>query len=70
MAKRFIMHTYDYHGFTLQVSVESGFSLLPNKRPAQSAGYVAVVRVFQARNAVAVGLVTLGDARLTARPTR
>jgi hypothetical protein len=45
--------TDEYRGFTLQVSVESGLSFRPIKRPAAHSGYVAVVRVFRAGNAVA-----------------
>jgi hypothetical protein len=49
-----MMRTYEYQGFTLQVSVESSLSFQPIKRPAARSGYVAVVRVFQAGNAVAM----------------
>jgi hypothetical protein len=49
-----MMRTYEYHGFTLQITVESGLKLLPIKRPATRSGYVAVVRVFQAGNALAI----------------
>ena len=49
-----MMRTYEYHGFTLQVTVESGVSSPPGKRLAPRPGYVAVVRVFQAGNALAI----------------
>jgi hypothetical protein len=49
-----MMRTYAYHGFTLQIAVESDFSFPPVKRSAARPGYVAVVRVFQAGNAVAI----------------
>jgi hypothetical protein len=49
-----MMRTYEYQGFTLQVSVESQFSLPPITRLAGRSGYVAVVRVFQAGTAVAI----------------
>lgn len=48
------MRTYEYHGFTLQVSVESSLTYQPIKRPGARSGYVAVVRVFQAGNPVAM----------------
>lgn len=48
------MRTYEYHGFTLQIAVESGFNFPPGKRPAPRSGYVAIVRVFQAGNALAM----------------
>jgi hypothetical protein len=46
--------TYEYHGFTLQVTVESGFTFPPDTRSACRPGYVAVVRVFQAGAALAI----------------
>lgn len=49
-----MMRTYEYHGFTLQIAVESGFSFLPVRQPTTRHGYVAIVRVFQAGNAVAI----------------
>ena len=49
-----MMRAYEYHGFTLQIAVESGFTFRPIKPAAARAGYVAVVRVFQAGNAVAI----------------
>ena len=49
-----MMRTYEYHGFTLQVTVESDFSFPAIKRPAPRPGYVAVVRVFQAGTAIAI----------------
>ena len=49
-----MMRTYEYHGFTLRVAVESGFNFPPIKQPKARPGYVAVVRVFQAGNAVAI----------------
>jgi hypothetical protein len=48
--------TCGYHGFTLGVEVESEFSFRPNKGSATPPGYVAIVRIFQAENAVAIFL--------------
>lgn len=43
---------YDYEGFTLEISVESDFTI-GAKRPVQRrTGYIAIVRIFQASNIV------------------
>lgn len=48
-----MMRTYDYEGFTLQITAEADFTI-GAKRPASGRhGYVAVVRIFQASSAVA-----------------
>jgi hypothetical protein len=49
-----VMRTYEYHGYTLVVTIEidSGWSAGGNA--AARAGYVAIVRIFQAGNAVAL----------------
>lgn len=47
------MRTYEHHGFTLEVSVESDFTFRPADRAAVRSGYVAVVRVLQAGHVVA-----------------
>jgi hypothetical protein len=49
-----VTRTYEYHGYTLVVDVESDFSWRPNAGAAARAGYVAIVRILQAGNAVAV----------------
>lgn len=46
--------TYEYEGFTLEVSVESDFSWQQIPAPARGTGFVATVRVFQAGQAVAL----------------
>ncbi|CAG9252245.1 conserved hypothetical protein [Paraburkholderia unamae] len=46
--------SYDYEGFTLEISAESDFSVAISKREPSRRGYVAVVRIFQAANTVAV----------------
>ena len=48
-----MMRTYEHHGFTLEVSVESDLSFRPVDRTAVRSGYVAVVRVLQAGHVVA-----------------
>ncbi|RQS68471.1 hypothetical protein DID96_19665 [Burkholderia sp. Bp8963] len=47
------MRTYEHLGFTLEVTVESDFSLRPVQPTGLRPGYVAVVRVFQAGHAIA-----------------
>ncbi|WP_321930756.1 hypothetical protein [Paraburkholderia guartelaensis] len=46
--------SYDYEGFTLEISVESDISIRPKKPEPARPGYVAIVRIFQAANTVAV----------------
>ncbi|WP_233888731.1 hypothetical protein [Paraburkholderia flagellata] len=46
--------SYDYEGFTLEISVESDFSIGLKKPEPAKPGYVAVVRIIQATNTVAV----------------
>ncbi|APA90162.1 hypothetical protein BJG93_30950 (plasmid) [Paraburkholderia sprentiae WSM5005] len=47
------MRTYEYHGFTIEVTVEADFTLRPAERAAVHPHYAAVVRVYQAGNAIA-----------------
>jgi hypothetical protein len=55
--------TYHYHGFTLQIAVESGFNFLPGNRRVARPAYVAVVRIFQSGNAAAIfSPLRLGEA--------
>ena len=53
-AEQAMKRTYEYHGYTLAVAVESDSSWRLGDGAAARAGYVAIVRVFQAGNAVAV----------------
>jgi hypothetical protein len=46
--------SYEYQGFTLEVSVEAEFIWQRNATPAQRAGYIATVKVYQANTAVAL----------------
>lgn len=46
--------SYDYESFTLEISVESDFSIALKKLEPRRPGYVAIVRIFQAANTVAV----------------
>ena len=46
--------SYDYEGFTLEISVESAISIGPKKPALTRPGYVAVVRIFQAASTLAV----------------
>ncbi len=46
--------SYDYEGFTLEISVQSDFSIRPGKLQPGRPGYVAVVRIFQAASTLAV----------------
>lgn len=46
--------SYDYEGFTLEISVESDISIGPKTLEPTRPGYVAVVRIFQAANTLAV----------------
>ncbi|WP_248295131.1 hypothetical protein [Paraburkholderia sp. UYCP14C] len=48
-----MMRTYEYHGFTIEVTVETDFTLRPAGRAAVRTRYTAVVHVYQAGNAVA-----------------
>lgn len=45
---------YEYQGYTLVVAVETDSSWRPPGRTAARVGYVAIVRIFQAGNAMAV----------------
>ena len=49
-----MMRRYEYEGFTLEVTVESDFRLGPNTRALANADYVAVVKIYQGVNSVAV----------------
>jgi len=46
--------TYEYHGYTLVVDIESDFSWSVERNAAARLGFVAIVRIFQAENAVAI----------------
>jgi len=46
--------TYEYHGYTLVVAVESDSSWRHTDGAPVRLGYVAIVRIFQAGNALAV----------------
>ncbi|MFK4442067.1 hypothetical protein ABH944_002512 [Caballeronia udeis] len=46
--------TYEYHGYTLVVAVESDLSWGQAGGTPARVGYVAIVRIFQAGNAIAV----------------
>jgi len=46
--------TYEYHGYTLEVTVESDFAWPQAGAKASRVGFVAIVRIFQAGTAVAV----------------
>ncbi|MGF6638479.1 hypothetical protein OKW38_000547 [Paraburkholderia sp. MM5496-R1] len=46
--------TYEYHGFTLTVAVESDFRWQQKAGPAKQRGFVAIVTIFQSGTAVAV----------------
>jgi hypothetical protein len=46
--------TYEYHGYTLVVAVESDINSQLGGDAAACVGYVAIVRIFQAENAVAM----------------
>lgn len=55
--------TYEYHGFTLVVDVESDFGRPQNAGAAGRPGFVAMVRIFQAGRAVALfSPLRFGDA--------
>ncbi|MBC8724925.1 hypothetical protein F6X37_26105 [Paraburkholderia sp. 31.1] len=45
--------TYEYHGFTIEVTVEADFTLRPAGRAAVRTRYAAVVHIYQAGAAVA-----------------
>ena len=56
--------TYEYHGYTLVVAVESDSSWRQAGGTAVRVGYVAIVRIFQAGNAMAVfSPLRFGEAR-------
>jgi hypothetical protein len=46
--------TYEYHGYTLEIAIESDFGWRLVGGNAARVGYVAIVKIFQAENAVAV----------------
>jgi hypothetical protein len=46
--------TYEYHGYTLVVAVETDFSWQKSPGPARQVGFVAIVRIFQADTTIAV----------------
>lgn len=46
--------SYEYNGFTLDVSVEVEFNVRPETRTQPQPGYVAVVRIFREGHAVAI----------------
>lgn len=46
--------TYEYNGFTLEVSVEVDVNVGPITRTQSQPGYVAVVRIFKERDAIAI----------------
>ncbi|AXL50902.1 hypothetical protein DSC91_003311 [Paraburkholderia caffeinilytica] len=46
--------TYHYHGFDVEVAVETDFSWQAGRSALSSAGYVAVVRICKAGAALAV----------------
>ena len=46
--------TYEYQGYTLVVAVESDVSSQLGGRAAERVGYVAIVRIFQVDNAIAM----------------
>ncbi|WP_260335230.1 hypothetical protein [Paraburkholderia sp. MM5384-R2] len=48
-----MMRTYEYHGFTIEVTVEADFTLRPAERAAVRTRYAAVVHIYQAGAAVA-----------------
>jgi hypothetical protein len=55
--------TYEYHGYTLVVAAESDFSWRLGGGGAARVGYVVIVRIFQAGNAVSVfSPLRLGEA--------
>jgi hypothetical protein len=49
-----LTRTYEYHGYTLVVAIESGFKWRLVGGNAARGGYAAIVRIFQAGNAVSV----------------
>lgn len=56
--------TYEYHGYTFEVGVESGFTWRPNAPSVKRGGFVATVRIFKAGSTVAVfSPLRFGDLR-------
>lgn len=49
-----MMRRYEYEGLTLEVTVESDFRPKSEHRVLASVGYVAIVRIFQEGNAIAI----------------
>ena len=47
------MRTYEYQGFTVEVTVEADFTLRPAERTAVRTRYAAVVHIYQAGHAIA-----------------
>ena len=47
-------HTYHYHGFVIEVAVETDFSCKAGPGATTSAGFVAVVSISKAGTSVAV----------------
>ncbi|MFM0389190.1 hypothetical protein [Paraburkholderia dipogonis] len=55
--------TYEYHGFTIVVDVESDFSWQRSANPDRRAGFVSTVRILRAGTAVALfSPLRFGDA--------
>lgn len=56
--------TYEYQGYTFEVSVEYGFRWRPNDPAVKRRGYVATVSIFEAGTAVALfSPLKFGDLR-------
>jgi hypothetical protein len=53
--------TYEYRGFTIEVSVESDFSFPPGAVRAKRKGFVAMVRIQAGQSVVLSSPVRLGD---------
>lgn len=55
--------TYEYEGFTLEISVEADFSIGAKRLAQRRPGFIAVVRIFQACSPVsALTPLRLGEA--------
>ncbi len=46
--------SYEYNGFTLEVSVEIDVSIRTNRRAPAQHGFVAIVRIFKEGTAIAI----------------
>lgn len=44
--------TYEYEGFTLEISVEADFAIGANRLAPRRPGYIAIVRIFQSSSLV------------------